>query len=669
MTVAAPAVPKMAVSYGAFDLDEATGCLVTTPYDTLDQPTDGSVYLEFHCRLTEANRTGVEATDDALFYGYVAALETALRIPRQRFLAQTNGITVKDLNFGSGMTAFLITPELRLLEEKQHDYKYSLRIRCGYVGNVVGNAYRITSSTTIGDSLSERRMCSIMATWTASNGETAYANFLAGAADFYAAYLPANLVDQHSTTGLWTQQSEDPRFNDEQVASSVGGSLLTVTRVYWEIFAGRRASETKTVTTIGDQRVCTIAALYAASPDGPYNALQNFADNGGAFFAAQLPTPLTNGAWVLVSSDPVYVDTIGTLQVTNTYQECIHGLARYTSVVTADRAGIRTLVVDGVYYATGATAARTNYTNNVQTLVTALLAAESITHFEALSVPLVTRTDQNGLRFFFTWTIHELAIAQGTGGFDNTNVTMEWINLEVTKPFDGQSVTAGNPVTRLQTVEATFIATISLASSGGTDPVTLWNDGLRAYVVTLCGTKLGADVSTVEVVGERVGAGFHINQLVGRLTLVVEGGGVLWCRIIQCLVQVPGRDFAPRADGTAFSYYPYRCPPEMLLHREATCEYVVGTTPPVLFAESDNTVSGFGLMDMGTDAQSSIDAQNSSSTMDVGENWFIDRRAAEPFSVLSAPTTRGDMGGFETVVVKQVENWRYVAALEPGTTL
>jgi len=668
MSVLPAAVPRTTVSYGSFVFNEAAGCRITTEYTAFDQPEDGSVYFEFDLRLL--NPTGVVATDDAAFGVLRADAERLLRIARQRLLIQTGGVTVKDLNFSSTVTALEITPELTLMHENCRDYHYSFRARCGYPGNVPGNLFRRTSITKIESSIQANRTCALQAVWTASSGITAYQQFLNNGAAFYTAYLPAVLVDAQGISGQWHNTHDDPHYNDEN-------SVIAVTRTYIEIFNGRRDSVTTRTSTIGDRRTLEIPSEWTSSPDG-HTALQNYTDNGGAFFTAKLPAVPAGGAWVLVHEQFGYNDQNGQLHAMRVYHETANGLRDYRVSVTTDAAQLRTLTVSGVYYNDGVDA-RQNYNTDITSLIAAVIAKENgqralpITHYESVSIPTIEHYDTTYKRYYFERTIRELAYQQGPGGvtFDDANVTMETLDLQVEKPYGAFSKVPSQTLTRLNTVTARFVATIDLTSAGGTDPVTLWGvGGLRAFVSNACITKLGAAVSSVEVVGEQVGVGLHANQLVGTLVFVVKGGSLLWCEITQTLAQIPGRDFAPRADGTAFSLYPYRAPPEKILHRECWLEYVVGYGPPAIFNNgADDTVSGFGLISTGATAQASIDAQNAAGTLALGAGWFIDRRAGVPYSVTSKPTTRGDLGGYRTVLVHQVETWRYVDAVDPGSVI
>lgn len=661
--VLAPATYRLAVSYGGFAIDETNGCLITSKYDCDDTQDDGTFHVEFSVRLV--NPTGVTATDDASFASLLRAVEsdiTGLRTPRQRLLATLSGATVKDWNFTAlTQTAFMIRPELTLLEHNSRVARYRFVVRCQFPGNIPGNVRRRDSLTQIGVSLRQRRVCAIQATWTSSPRLTAYAQYLAAGDAFFTAFLPTNGQDQYSTTGVWVRADEDPAFNDEN-------SIITVTRTYWEVFAGRRDSTVQTISTIGNRRVCQISGTFVATTG--YTALQNYTNNAGAYYNRVLPTPETQGSWVLVDEEPSYNDQNGVLTVLRTYHEVVNGLREFYAQVTEDAAGLRTLVLSGTYLQTG-NSARTNYTSNINTLVASALAAESITRYESHSVPAVTGYGTTGKEYFFTHTYRELAYPQSGEGWDDHNVRFETIEVSCSRPFDPMAFTDSITPTRLQTCTAQFVAVIDKDSAGGDDPTQLWDDKLRLHVINAITSKLGSGVTAVQVVSENVGVGLHANQLVGSLALVVTGGSVLWLRLTQTITQVPGRDFAPRGDGTAFSYYPYRLPPEKLLRREGACEYVIGADVPELFAVDDENVSGFGFEATGMTAQESIDAQNAETAYELPEgNWVIDRRASPPYAYSDTPTTRGDGDEpFQTVVHMVTENWRYITAVEPGVDI
>jgi hypothetical protein len=656
VTVLTLAPSRLTVQYGGFTIDESHGCILHSEYDAEDTSVYGSFYIEFRVRLL--NQTSDMAADDATFAGLVNDVETNLRIPRQRLKVSIGGQLVRDWNFQptgqDHQTAFLIAPELKLIEENCRDYKYGFRVRCQFPGNVPNNVFRRESLTTVGASLRERRSCTISATWTSTTGETAYDRYLASGDAFFNGVLPANFTDQHSNVGAWVQADHNPSFNDEN-------SLLTVTRTYWEVFAGRRESTVVSITRIDGRRVCSIPSVWIATPG--FTALENYLDNGGAFFTAVLPTPVSSGEWVLVDEEPAYNDQNGVLNVIRTYHEVVSGLRDYDVRITTDEAGLRHLELSGTYYATTGNTAKNNYATGISALVTGILSAYTITQAETHSVPKVEGYDTTGLRYFFKWTINELAYPQGPGAYDDPNVLLEFLEVRALKPFDPQSSTTGLPVTRLSTVVASFVASIDTKSAGGGDPVNLWETKFRGHVVSAVTSKLGTYATAVQVVEEEVGAVLDSNKLVGTLRLVVTGGSLLSLRMIQVVTQWPGRSFVGRGDGTAHSYKAYRAPPAKRLYRECTAEYVLGATLS-FFAVGDNAVSGFGFIDTGKTAQQSVDDQDSSSTL-PSDSWFIDRDSNPPLVNVDYPTDRGDnVSHFKTVMHVQKETWLYVAALE-----
>jgi hypothetical protein len=656
------AASRLTVQYGAFPIDETKGCILASEYDSHDTGVYGNFYIEFRVRLL--NQTNDVAADDATFAALIADVETSLRIPRQRLLVKIGNSVARDWDFApsgpDAQTAILIEPELKLLEDNCRDYKYGLHVRCQFPGNVPGNVFRRESLTQIGSSLRERRVCSITATWTSTTNVTAYERYLASGDAFFDAYLPANVTDQYGNDGQWVLADAGPSFNDEN-------SLITATRTYWEVFDGRRDSNVLTVTRIDGRRVCTIPNTWTSTPG--FTALENYTDNGNAFFNAALANVgnVSSGEWVLVDEEPSYNDQNAILTVVRVYHEVVNGLREYSVRVTQNEFGARQVVVTGMYYATALATAKQNYTSGIDALVTGAMTAEGITHYESHSVPKVTGYDTTGLRYFFTWTLTELAYPQGPSAWDDTNVLVEFLEVRALQPFDPQSMTAANPVTRLKTVIAKFVASIDMQSAGGNDPVGLWQTKFRAHVMTAVLTRLGSYVSSVEVVEEEVGAGLDRNQLIGTLRLVVTGGTLLWMRITQTLTLYPGRTFVGRADGTPFSFRDYRVSPQKRLHRDAEGEFV-GPTSPTIFGAGDNVVSGFGLIDTGVSAQDSYDAQSSGAAFVLPTgNWFIDREADPPYRTSVVPMTRGDGGfPFETVGFKVVENWRYIEALEPS---
>jgi hypothetical protein len=668
--ILAPATPLLAAQYGTFKLDESMGIVITAAYDTEDTSVFGNYYIEFRLRLRPELFSGDDAADDATFASLMRAVEsdvTGLRTPRQRLLVTLNGNTEVDWNFTqAAQTAFLIQPELKCITQNRRDATYGLRVRCQFPGNVPGNFFRRESVTHVGDSITSRRTCSITATWTSSPGKTSLENYADNGDTFFNAYLPANFVDQRGTTGSWIRADESPvSTNDER-------SLTSSTRTYWEVFAGRRDSSGKTLITIGDRRVFVAPSLWVATSTA--NALQNYLDGGNALYAHLLPSPSASGMeWVLVDEEPMFNDLDGfavfdsskhggTLTVVRTYHEVLHGCRDVQMRVTTHPNQLRTVVISGTYYQTSDTA-KNNYLNDVDRVVTAELLAltPAFDRYESKSVPRQEGHDVNNKRYFFTWTLNEIAYPQGPSD-DDPDITISSLDLDRDIPYDAQSVSDAIPVTRLQVIRANFTAVVDYKNSQ--DPNSLWETKFRGFVLNAVATKLGAN-AVVDLLDEKVHIGLSSSTLSGFLVLLVTGGSVLSMRIEQTLIQIPSRDFASRADGTNFSAFPYRDVAEKVLMRIAAFEFVLGSDPGNPFAGS--SVSGFGMIDTGKTGQQSVDEQNAPGAMSTTAGWHIDRRAPFPYSVKDVAVTRGN--GFQTVIRLQVETWRYLAALEAGAIL
>ena len=654
LAVHPPAKPALFASYGGYTLDEANGIVITTPYDAADTSIFGNWYCRFRCRLRPDERAGDDDVDDQRFTARIQNLEAKLRIPRQELVVKFGSAVVRDWTFNqASQTAFLIYPELELLEENRRDYTYGFRVRCQFPGNIPNNAFRRESLTARGTSLRQNRTCSITATWTSSPGLTALQNYQNNGDPFFTAYLPPNGSDEYGNPGTWIRADELP------VATNDEDSLCTATRVYWECFNGRRESEAKRVATIADRRLFTCPSTWVASPG--VTALQNYLDGGDNFYNNVLP-PITGSgyAWVLVDEEPSYNDQNGILTVVRSYHEVLRGNREYQVRVTTLPAQIRQVVVSGSYYQTGATSAYANYQADVLNLVTGVLKGLTppVTRYEHKSVPKYEGYDQNQQRYFFTWTINELAYPQGPST-DDPNVTIQTLDLEVDLPREPEAFSQAIVPTRLQRVVARFTATVDYTQNQ--NPAGLWTSYVRSFVINAVATKLVA--TTLDYVDERVSVGLHGNTISGTLFLIVTNTNVIRYQVDQTVIQVPQRDFVALGDGTDLSAFAYRDVAEKILIRNALVEYVVGFgNAPVVFAPGDLNVSGFGLIDTGEFAQDNWNRQLQPGALDLGSGWFLDRRAARPFAQTDIPTTRG-VAGFKTVVHLQTETWRYLSAL------
>lgn len=673
------AVERLTGTYGSFALDSTNGITLSSAYDKADTSVDGSFYIEFDV-TPNFPITGNLAADDASWKTQKAAIETALRLPRKNLIVNLGASTVEELVFTTSVghltqTAIVVQPELRLLEENARWAHYGFRVRNQIPGNVPGNARRRESLTRKVGSLAARRTVTFTATWTSDETTgTAYARYQASALTFYAAYLPANAVDQYGTTGTWVLAQDDPQWNDEN-------SLVTVSQtVFYEVFAGRRESLRGDEASIGAYRVAPITGTWCASSG--YTALQNYVNNGGAFFDAALLDRPSSGRWVQVDERLAWNDAGtdasygGTLTVTRIYHETFSGLREYVTDTTEDASRLRTVRLRGTYYddsAAGGTTAVANYNAGINTLVTTVIGAVSpaIAHYESVSIPKVLRYDQNTKRLFFEWTLRELAYQQsGTSSpaWNDADVTLQKLDLSVDRPFEIGSITAANPVTNLLTGTARFSYAVNFQTNQ--DPATLWTSRLRDHVAYAIAYQLGPYVTSIHVTLENVGVSPDGNTLVGFLRFVVVGVvTVVKCQILQRVTQIPGRRFVDRGDGDPYHAYPYRKPPKKRLFRRGYMQYVLGVGTPTLFAVGDNVVSGFTTINTGKTAQESIDDQNADGTMTVNSTgWYIDPDAPEPLANTDLPQTMGDGTGLQLVEHVQEEHWIYFAALEPGSS-
>jgi len=655
LRVRPPAPPALTVSYGGFRLDESNGIQIISEPNHRDNSVFGTWSCTFRIHMEKSASVGDVDRDDAKFDGWVQAAQTALNIPRQELLVKFGKQTLRDWNFNqSAQTAFLIYPELTLLQSDRRNFVYKFTVQCQFPGNIPNNAFRRESDTQISDSLRTRRVAVMQATWTSSPGKTAVDNYNDGGDAFFTAFLFANRKDQYDNQGQWIRVDEDPvRFNDER-------SLCTARRVYWEVFSGRRDSMAKDIRTIENRDVFQAPSTWVATPTK--TALQQYMDAGDIYYSRILPAPPDNdGAWVLVYEDPEYNDQNGIVTVTRTYHAVVRGLRQYVAEVTTDAAQLRHVKVRGTYYKTEIDA-KVNYDNDIDNLIADVLKKYSITRYEARSIPKIERYGTTGKTYDFEWTIHEIAYPQGPGGYDNPNITVNTLELDGEIPWDAQTIPNGVSVNRLQKVVARFSATVDFTKNQ--DPASLWKGGVRAFVLNAAATRLGSDI-TVDLVHEQVGVGLDKNTLVGKLFLLVTGGNVLMLRMSQELILIPGIDFAARADGTQFSSFPFPDVADKILVRSYIMEYVANnaSVPDPFAAES---ASGLAIIQTGMTAKDNWTLQNTPDA-DLSSNlpgWFVDRRAPKPSSVKETPTTRGV--GFQTVMREVVEVWRWMENIEPA---
>lgn len=269
-----PATREYTVTYGGFALGSANGCYL----QAVDEKTSIRIsYPEgsFRCRFVVvlASPTGVASTDNTSFSNLCTAVEAALRKPNQR-LQVVLGNNRIDWNPASGSrSAFRIRAECRKTGGEQDSARtaeYEFEVRCLFPADLSGANNRVPESFTEAQTtISGRRIVTAQASWTASSSQTALQNYTTDGDTYFTGVLPTPV-----TNGEWVKVSEDPRYDDEN-------TVLTVTRVYWEVVSGLREYEVSVERTPSQARRVTVSGIYTKTASN--TAKTNHDNNVGTF--------------------------------------------------------------------------------------------------------------------------------------------------------------------------------------------------------------------------------------------------------------------------------------------------------------------------------------------------------------------------------------------------
>jgi hypothetical protein len=277
-----PVKPILTVNYGGFDLGEANGIILDATdehYRLRDAYHDGVFSVQFVVRLkTASTNTDLDqaiAEDNAAFAKLLAAVETALRRPRQRLVVSFGNQDAIDWNpaVGAGTpTAFHAQPELEKIgaeDDSLRAQRFKLTLRVDHPADLAGQNGRALSDTQVQYTLRGRRVVQVQADFTALDGKNALDTYQQQSTEaWFQSRLPAAVAN-----GEWVMQ--DALFNrdDEDAA-------LHVTRIYVEVVNGLRESDVRVTRSASQALTVTIAGVYtktAAYPEAK-DAHDNFVE-------------------------------------------------------------------------------------------------------------------------------------------------------------------------------------------------------------------------------------------------------------------------------------------------------------------------------------------------------------------------------------------------------
>ena len=205
---------ELTIQYGGFIISDATGRQV----DGIVQYTKGFVTTEVEFKFVTAK--AVEAD----FKAEIDTIEDAFRTPRQDLTIVQGAQTILSLSHGSS-TGFDAEPEIVKREDAGNtgrSRRYTVRIRFGMPANLGVTASRRDSRVSVEYLPSRRRKVTITATYTASGGTTARAQFNASIAAYATSVLTA-IGGTYELVGEPVTEANDTN------------KVITGTRIYEEL--------------------------------------------------------------------------------------------------------------------------------------------------------------------------------------------------------------------------------------------------------------------------------------------------------------------------------------------------------------------------------------------------------------------------------------------------
>jgi hypothetical protein len=443
---------------------------------------------------------------------------------------------------------------------------------------------------------------------------------------------------------------------------------------------GRADSTTGYEATIRGRRAQTIAASYTALTTN--DALSQYkASTTNAWFQGQLQTPVAGGEWELASETFSWDDegTGGrTLNVTRVYFEAVNGLREWTVTKALSPSQALLVTISGTYIPTSTYAsAKAAHDADVSTFITNTLPALFPgVPFDAKPTQSAESKQTVDGMYPFSVTFEQIVYPQGPSGNDDPNVTSFTLNVQLSTPFDANTVLSGAEEPQsLQTATAIYSAAVDVNSANGTDMQSLWSSKYQAHCTAAIKAKLRATNLITRVVD--LGLDLTANRIAAQVNCIVWGSNLISLLMSEQTDESPAGNPVPMASSEPHEYWLFWGTASLILTRVATCEFIVGTSPPDFWAQG-GLASGFKFIDVGWPSwEAARDAVNKrtftlkgaapgggGSTVDrstvgsgpTGGGWY-------PLSKtpIKVPKTVGDTPGLSTLTLGVTERWLYMS--------
>ena len=306
---------ELTVTYGTFDFLPANG-IVLDAADGGWEIVVGYSRSVFKCRFSmrlETPASPDSVTNAESFATLTAAMDTALRKPRQRLLVKFGTVTRVDWNTTT-KNAFHIEGEVRKtgVDDSNRIAHFEFTATASMSSDLSGLSYRQASDTKTVSTIQGRRTAVITGRWTAGGSATALANYTTNGDAFFTGQLPTNV-----SSGEWVLVETDPSYDDEN-------AVLSVTRTYWEVVNGLRDYAVSVAKDLNQAVALTIRGRYTKTSAATAKA--NFTANAATFIAA-MKTSITPGVTYEARPHPraeSFNTTEETYEFAYTYHEIVY---------------------------------------------------------------------------------------------------------------------------------------------------------------------------------------------------------------------------------------------------------------------------------------------------------------------------------------------------------
>lgn len=428
-------------------------------------------------------------------------------------------------------------------------------------------------------------------------------------------------------------------------------------------------SSFEVLTTIAQRRVAVGVSTWTGNDT--QTALQVYAANGNAYYAAKLPS--TSGAWVLAENRTSVDDETATLRASRTYWEVLNGLKEYEVGVHYDTNSSRTVTISGTYTATSGNTARDNYSNvatGVVVLTSTIMTSLGITYYE--SEPIVKEERQLTFpddQVFFKRVIKEIIYKQSLSLPDTVGIRDYDINVSLVEDIGAYSKPQTKGINRLKKATCNYMAILDKQLPAGYDQYRFWSE--YGYNLCIATIKDRLRVSSVSVEGKSLTINPERTKIEASMSVFVKGTGYISAAYTETISDTSGIEMHDLASGEEYHCSIQKGFPVRMLSKTFVARFMdeIPTIARIDIADEVGLMPG----DSGNQRVSNFGAEFTRDWDQVREEVFSDgvkdgKKLYLPIKVDRKfyPFTMGNPE-INFIDVSLAEEWRWVKASKPAT--